>query len=126
MKKFIYVAFMALTMAFMTGCKSDGGSSAYQAGGPQPSINYENGTVNGKTYDNETEKCWKVTLSASVNKETSKETLYAWATEFEVVAEMEYMMWRIAQTQGASGSYTYSATKDTDYESCMNHNEEQD
>jgi len=121
MKKFLYVALVALTMGFMTSCQS-GGSTSYTKGGPMPSINFEAGTVNGKTYDTKTDKCWKVDISASSKEQSASETKYYWGSEFELVAEMEELMWTVAQTGQGNASYSYSATSDADYETCMKHN----
>ena len=125
MKKFLYVAIMALTMGLLASCS--GSSSKYTQGGPEPSIDTEKSTVNGVSYDNKTEKCWKVTthVSASVMgvTATSDEVTYDWCTEFELVATYEYAMWTTAQAgRYANASYSYVATGDKDYESCSSHN----
>lgn len=121
MKKFLMGALVVLTTLFMASCKS-GGSSNYTMGGPEPTINTEAGTVNGKSYDNKTEYCWEVTetVSASYGGATAKETetFYSWSTEFELVALMEEAMWSAAQTGYTSASYSYKKANANDYESC--------
>ena len=125
MKKFLYVAIMALTMGFLASCS--GSSSKYTQGGPQPSIDTDKSTVNGVVYDNKIEKCWKVTIHATATymgvTATTDETTYEWCTEFELVAVYEEAMWTMAQAgRYASASYSYVATADKDYDSCINHN----
>ena len=121
MKKFFSMVVMALVMVFMVSCGA-GSSSAYKKGDPQPKIDAEAGTVNGKKYDNKTEACWQFNIKATVKvlgvKSSVDEVDYYWGTEFEVVATMEQTMWAAAQAgTWATASYTYSKTTDT-YEQC--------
>lgn len=125
MKKFLLGALVAVTTLFMASCK-DGGSSNYTAGGPEPTINTEAGTVNGTAYDNKTEYCWEVTetASASYGGATAKETetFYTWCTEFQLVATMEQTMWSVAQEGYVSATYSYSKNNAKDSESCLDQN----
>ena len=130
MKKILSVALMAMTMVFMASC--GGNSGKYKYGDPEPKIDTEKGTVNGKAYDNKTEACWEVTTSISgasaLSAASTGSTVYVWATEFGVVSLEEYAMWETAQINGAlsakvTASYTYRKTGDKDYESCIGRNE---
>lgn len=112
MKKFLYAAVMALTVAFMASCGGSPTSYKY-ADGENPDINVVNGTVNGHEYDTKTECCWKVTYT------TSSATIveYEWTNEFLVVAGAEawvaewnhmgykagysYIKWTAASTEEA-------------------------
>ena len=130
MKKFFSFAVMALAMVFMVSCGA-GSSSSYKKGDPEPKIDQEAGTVNGKKYDNQTEACWKVELKAKATymgiTASADETSYVWGTEFLVVSTMEETMWAAAQAgRYASASYSYSKTNDKDYESCTSHNNNED
>lgn len=127
MKKFFAFAFMALTMVFMASCGM-GSSNHYKAGDDAPKIDSEKATVNGRHYDNKTEKCWKVTSSGTVSAlgitvEAKDKVVYVWETEFELVAEMETAMWTAAQTDGAAkASYKYVVVSAKDSEACLNKN----
>ena len=128
MKKFFSIALMAMTMVFMASCGA-GSSSQYAQGDPMPSINASKGTVNGRSYDTETEYCWKVTFNYKVKSNDSQtkgsETTWVWATEFALVSTEEMAMWTAAQTgKWASCSYSYIRTTDKDYEACNKHNGE--
>ena len=125
MKKFLLGALVAVTTLFMASC-AGGGSSNYKQGGEKPAIDMEAGTVNGKTYDNTTECCWKISLTEKVMGYSFTTTEYAWGTEWAVVASMEMEMYEFAQ--GGVGSATYSYSKDSakDYESCVGQNQDDD
>lgn len=117
---------MILAMFFMASCGA-GGSSHYEQGGPAPSINTENGTINGHFYDMKTPHCWKVTFNYTVKvlgaTTNGSNVSYQWGTEFDVVSEQETAMWTAAQTGTyASSSYSYIRTSDKDYDSCLKHN----
>ncbi len=73
MKKFLLGALVAVTTLFMASCK-DGGTSNYSVGGPEPTIDYEAGTVNGKTFDNKTECCWEITTTEKAGGVSAKGT----------------------------------------------------
>ena len=93
-----------------------------------PKIDNSKHTVNGRTYDNETEKCWKVstsfTIKTSGSKTSSSSVEYVWGTEFYLVSMMEMEMWGMAQTgEYGSCAYSYTHTSDQDSESCYNHND---
>lgn len=122
MKKFFAMAVMALTVAFMASCGA-GNSGKYTQGGPEPQIDYNAGTVNGKAYDNRTDCCWKLTTSYYyiVNVSASE---YVWGTEFAVVAAGELTMYEFAQLGYGNASYSYSVTSDQTYEACDKHNEQ--
>ena len=130
MKKFFYVALMALSVAIMTGCSgSIVANNPYKAGDPQPSIDPNAGTVNGKSYDNTTEKCWVEVISSTAYGYTEKEETYMWATEFEMEASYQMFLWEMAQAggyvAGVSASCSYSAAPQyKDYESCIANNED--
>ena len=129
MKKFIYVAIMALLTSVMVGCTGSGSTVT------EPKIDEANSTVNGTKYDNETYKCWlfewdyTVTyggLAAAENgseREQGKE--YYWLTEFQmqsIKAQFDYAMNIHASVPGASvtikGSSKVSEQKGKDVDSC--------
>ena len=128
MKKIFSVALLACSLFFMVGCGT-GSSSSYNQGDPAPKIDSEKGTVNGRSYDTKTERCWKVTVDYTVYEipgvgtKEYKETSYVWATQFDLVQSQETAMWTAAQLgKYAKGSYNYVVTTDKDYDSCVNHN----
>ena len=128
MKKFLSIALVAMTVVMMTGC-GIGSSSEYKQGDAMPKIDNSKHTVNGRHYDNDTEKCWKVsttlTIKTSGSKTTNKETEYVWGTEFYLVAMMEMEMWGVAQSgEYGSAAYSYIVTPDKDSESCLDHNDD--
>ena len=125
MKKFLLGALLAVTTMFMASC-AGGGSSNYKQGDPQPAIDAEAGTVNGKTYDNTTEYCWKVSMTEKVMGYSFTETAYAWGTEWAIVASFEMEMWSIAQEGYGSATYSYSKDSAKDYESCVGQNQDDD
>ena len=127
MKKLVSFALVALTALMMSSCGM-GGSSNYKQGDPQPSINRDNGTINGRTYNTKDEHCYKLTYTYVIKvmgAETKfTEVTYSWTTEFDLVATQEMAMWTAAQTgTAASGSYTYIITTDKDYDACDSHND---
>ncbi|MCR5533156.1 MAG: hypothetical protein K6F10_04670 [Paludibacteraceae bacterium] len=91
MKKYFYVAIMALTLGMFAGCT---GVSAPK----EPVIDEEAGTVNGVKYDNETYKCWLVETESTSSctgetPEQSSDKYLWWMTEFDAQsykAEFEY------------------------------------
>ena len=127
MRKFFQLAVMALAVGFFSSCGM-GGSSSYKQGDAAPKIDADNCTVNGIRYDNQTERCWKVTSTVKVSvlgieAQAKDNVVYVWETQFALVAEMEMAMWTAAQAgSAASASYSYTATTDKDSESCLNRN----
>lgn len=119
MKKVLYAAVMALTMGFLASCNNGPSTGMKYGEDENPQINYQDGTVNGKTYDNETAKCWELTLSATypyVGMVT--ETSHDWCTECVIVATGEEF---VAESNhgGISAGYSYKeAAGASDYESC--------
>ena len=109
MKKFIYVAIMALVMGMFAGCKSGINGSDYYAGGKTVDINYEKSTVNGYKYDNTTAKCWMWTMKETTQGTTITHDYYVWCTEFELVAACEEEMYACSRT-GIVASYAYIQT----------------
>ena len=121
MKKFLYAAVMALTVAFMASCGGTPTSYKY-ADGENPTIDVMKGTVNGTSYDNETQKCWKVTYKSTST--TFDE--YEFTTEFLLVAAAETWVAELNH-MGMKGGYSYIVVAGkNDYESCENLNEDYD
>lgn len=115
MKKFIYVAIMALVMGMFAGCKSGINGSDYYAGGRTLDINPEKSTVNGYKYDNVKEKCWMWTLTEKTQGTTLTFDYYVWCTEFELVASCETEMYECSRS-GREASYAYIQTPARDTE----------
>lgn len=126
MKKFFYVAFMALTMGLFASCNSNGPDIGFKYAEDQnPVVDYQKGTVNGKEYDMETNKCWEITFSVKypvVGVQTT--TSYSWCTEFIVVMGMEDDVAGFNH-QGFPAGYTYKETNIPDYNSCSEKNNQQ-
>lgn len=126
MKKFLYLAIMALTVGFFASCSAGGNSSDYYKNGKEPQIDYDKATVNGKKYDNETWKCWCWTMTTTVLGETTSAEEYLWGTEFDLVAVCEAEMYAFSLANkilDAKASYTYIQTPDQDPEECHKHND---
>jgi len=122
MKKLLYVAVMALTMGFFASCNGGPGTSMQYDEGENPKINIEDGTVNGKTYDAEHEKCWEMKLSAKYPYAgTITETTYQWGTEFVIVAAGETAVASLNH-EGVPAGYSYSATSIDNYGDCQDKN----
>lgn len=123
MKKFLYVAVMAVVTLAFTACKSNLGTSADYAEGKTVVINEEKGTVNGVKYDNTKEMCWAWTINEKTNGAEVKLTYYVWATEFHLVATCEMEMYECSRS-GRIASYAYiQAPKSLQSESaCENAN----
>ena len=113
MKKFLTIALMALTVGFMVSCAN----TKYRLGGPQPIIDREAGTVNGKSYDTTVEKCWQVDIKTTILGATTSSTNWEWLTEFALVADYETQAYWKAQA-GIDFRYTYAATSDPDADTC--------
>ena len=103
--------------AFMTSCGVTGGGL-----NNAPVTDDEKGTINGKAYDNETYKCWRIDcwqrttatgIYADPEDNTYEEdTDYDWGTEYMVRKTWE--LWKAAANVSASaGAYvTYTSTGD--------------
>ena len=129
MKKIFYVAVMAVLVAFTSGCQRSSGY--YKVN--KLKIDTEKHTVNGKKYDFEVEKCWKVTTiettpsgqgskrrASDANVRTRSVTKYAsiWGTEFAMVVECEQEMLAICEI-ALKAKYRYEEASDYDtYEKC--------
>ena len=125
MKKFLYLAIMALTVGFFASCSAGGNSSDYYKNGKKPQIDYDKATVNGKKYDNKTWKCWCWTMTATDRDQTTSTQKYLWGTQFDLVAVCEAEMYAFSLAHkilDAKASYTYIQTSDQDSEACLEHN----
>lgn len=127
MKKFLYLAIMALTVGFFASCKSGANGSDYYKDGKEPQIDYDKATVNGKKYDNQNAKCWCWTMKVTVAGVTSSTEEYLWGTQFDLVVACETAMYAYAQANvlvNAKASYTYvQEPLYTDSESCLELND---
>ena len=126
MKKLLYVAVMALTMGFFASCNGGPGTGMKYAEDENPQINYDSGSVNGKTYDNTTDKCWELTLSVKVPYAGTQTTkAYEWGTEFFIVTvgESSVAQWN---HEGLAAGYSYKETKASDYDACHDLNPDYD
>ena len=93
MKKYFYVAIMALTLGMFASCT--GVRTAYK----EPVIDEEAGTVNGVKYDKETYLCWEFTWEytetcTGEGTESDHGVDYYWMTEFDaqsMKAEWDYV-----------------------------------
>jgi hypothetical protein len=95
---------------------SEGGQSGdrhHYAEGEEPEIDYEAGTVNGKKYDNTTERCWEVT--ATIDGKT--DIWYDWMTEFDVRRHIEES-YAYYDHEQMSATFTYKRASAGDAESC--------
>lgn len=125
MKKILYVALMAVIVAFMSGCHQSSGY--YKVN--KLKIDTEKHTVNGKKYDFETEKCWKVTIIETIpsgqggrkNQMHTRSTTkyeFIWGTEFDMVIQCEQEMLETCQI-ALKAKYRYEEASDYDtYEKC--------
>ena len=127
MKKFLYLAIMALTVGFFASCSAGSNGSDYYKDGKEPQIDFNNATVNGKKYDNQKEKCWCWTMKQTVMGITTSSEEYLWGTEFDLVAACETAMYAYAQANtviNAKASYTYiHAALYLDSEECLENND---
>lgn len=116
MKKFIYVAILAVMVVF-AGCKSGANGSDYYKGGNKVLIDAETGKVNGVKYDNTEPKCWMWTLTEKSQGTTITFDYYVWATEFELVASCETVLYETARNGGtASYAYIHIPGRKTEYD----------
>ena len=122
MKKLLYLAVMALTVAVMTACGGVALTDSKYAIGEGPQIDTEKATVNGVHYNNEDEMCWKLTEVAKAGSTKVTSYQYVWGTEFDMrVAGEEFiasMNWI-----GQSAGYSYIVTTDEDSQACLKHND---
>ena len=122
MKKFLYAAVMALTMGFFASCNGGPGTGMKYAEDENPQINYDSGSVNGKTYDNTTDKCWEVKMAVKVPYAgTANTTSYDWCSEFLIVstAESAIAEWN---HQGLAAGYSYKEVSAGNSEDCKDLN----
>ena len=118
MKKLLYVAVMALTMGFFASCNNSPSTSVKYEEGQNPTINAQDGTVNGKAYDNTVEKCWELSMAIKApGYGNASETSYVWGTEWFVVSvgEASVATWN---HQGIAAGYEYKGANAADYETC--------
>ena len=108
MKKFMYVAVMALTLGMFTGCLPK------TSVGHEPEIDDTNATIDGVHYDNEEYACWQfdwewteTTTGEEPEHEIGQE--FYWTTEFEmqkIKALFDYSHNVSASGYGVSSSIT--------------------
>ena len=106
MKKFMYVAVMALTLGFFTGCLPK------VSVGNEPQIDEQKSTVDGKYYDNTVYKCWVFTWEYTEKEngtitEHESGVDYWWQTE--LMAQYEKALWEYSHNVSAS-AYGQSAS----------------
>lgn len=119
MKKFFYVALMAIAVAFTScGLGVGNGSSEQYKNGKEPEIDLNNNSVNGIVYDNETEHCYKFTVKTTTLGISASADSYTWGTEFEVVFACEESMYIVAQTGISKASYKYVIVPGADEDKC--------
>ena len=127
MKKFLYLAIMALTVGFFASCSAGGNGSEYYKDGKTPQIDSDKATVNGKKYDNKTEKCWNWTMQSTIAGNTTSENHYIWGTEFDLVSTCEEAMYTFALANNfVNAKATYKYVQEplyTDSESCLELND---
>lgn len=113
MKKFFYVAIMALTTLFAVSCVS-------MSGAKEPKIDEEKHSVNGVVYDNETYCCWEFTweytitgtgLAAGAEAEHDSGVDYYWWTEFD--AQSYKANWDYAHNQKVTSTFGGAKSKGT-------------
>ena len=93
-------------------------TSDYYKDGREPEIDYEKATVNGVKYDNETNKCWKYTITTTVLGISASSEDYSWGTEFAMVCACELCMYQAAQTSVTKAKYSYVEVPNTDENKC--------
>ena len=115
MKKFIYVAVMAIAVVFAS-CKSESNSSEYYKN-HELQIDINAGTVNGVVYDNTTDKCWKTTITTKTFGISSTVVDYEWGTQFSVVAGCETAMAAVYAVKAIGNSKaTYTCVEAPEYD----------
>ncbi|MBO4689303.1 MAG: hypothetical protein J5621_00345 [Paludibacteraceae bacterium] len=123
MKKFFYVALMALTVAF-TSCGGKAGSSDFYNNGKEPEINYEEATVNGVKYNDTDNKCWKYTITTTVAGFSGTADTYVWGTEFAIVAACEWAMYTAHEVPLTKAKYSFAPALGADTEEACEELEE--
>lgn len=119
MKKFFYVALMALAVALTScGVGVGQGNSDYYKGGKEPQIDFDKATVNGIAYNNTDKHCYKFTVKTTTLGITVGADDYMWGTEFDLVAACEYTMFTVAQTGISKASYSYVIEVGADQNKC--------
>ena len=111
MKKFMYLAVMALTLGFFASC------TPRSSVGKEPVVDETNATINGVHYDNTEYACWQFDWEYT-EKETGEQsykesgTEFFWTTEFEaqkMKAEFDYTHNVSASAYGVSYTMTGSS-----------------
>ena len=115
MKKFIYVAIMAVAVVFAS-CQKDG----YKKGDPAPDIDITAGTINGVAYDNETSYCWHTVVKTKdpIFHISATIEYFDWGTEFSIKSTYEMTAWTTAQMDMPYKYESSKATEYSDYEAC--------
>jgi len=119
MKKFLVMAIVALSMVF-TSCGVTGLNNI-------PVCDDQAGTINGRAYDNETYKCWKIEwwsteIEAGEEPVNSSDIEYAWATTYQI--NKAWMTWKAAANLNVagytnnSGDYKLTEVQDRTDETC--------
>lgn len=123
MKKFFFVAIMALTLGMFSGCNGSFNTSEDYISGKELKIDYDKCTVNGVKYDNTVEKCWAWTMTTKTNGAKMEFTYYLWGTKFELMAVCETAMYE-ASRSGIIASYAFveAAKSKQSAEACENAN----
>jgi hypothetical protein len=106
MKKFLYVALMAIVTFAFSACKSNFNGSDYYTDGRQVVVDYNKCTVNGVKYDNTTEKCWMWTLKEKTGGAAISLDYYVWCTEFVLAVTCETEMYECSRS-GRIAEYAY-------------------
>ena len=109
---------MALTVGLMASCAGKSGSSDYYKNGKEPEVDFEKATVNGVKYDDETNKCWKYTVTTTTLGISASADSYTWGTEFTMVYACELTMYTAAQTGISKAKYSYVEVPGTDQKEC--------
>lgn len=119
MKKFIYVAVMALVTVAFTACKSGYNGSEYYKDGKEVVVDYDKCTINGVKYDDQTEKCWMWTLKEKSSGTTLSFDYYVWCTQFELVLTCEHEMYACSKS-GRVAEYAFiESPSHKDANSCL-------
>ena len=124
MKKFFYVALMALTVGLMSSCGGAQGSSDFYKDGKEPEINYNDGTVNGVKYNDTDNKCWKYSITTTVAGFSATADTYIWGTEFAIVSACEMAMYVAHETPLTKAKYTFAPVVGVDTEEACEELEE--
>ncbi len=123
MKKFIYIAIMAVAVVFASCQKEEVGNSNYYKT-HDIVIDWEAGTINGKAYDNTVEKCWKLDVTQSYIVTVTVQE-YCWGTELYARTVGEGIMYTYGKT-GIKATYKMAAAPEfKDSESCLANNDEE-